>query len=169
MMNGEVEQVLGQEKRPAMRGILGTIEPVVTETGVPPLTLTRIRGVCVPAENTITPPGPQAPPRPNGASAITCAEPPFKSTVFNFPSAKNPSERLSGDQKGKIAFSVPGTTRTTSESMGRTQIEVLPSALVAVNATLAPSGDSTGGPADHQNQIERRVLRWIHDRSRDLC
>ena len=32
--------------------------------------------------------------------------------------------------------------------MGRTQIEVLPSALVAVNATLAPSGDSTGGPAE---------------------
>src|ERR1017187_862242 len=39
------------------------------------------------------------------ASASTCDELPFRSTVFNLPSAKNPSERPSGDQKGKIAFS----------------------------------------------------------------
>ena len=41
-------------------------------------------------------------------SANACTFPPFSSTVFNFPPAKNPSERPSGDQKGEAAPSVPG-------------------------------------------------------------
>jgi hypothetical protein len=68
--------------------------------------------------------------------------------VFSLPSAKKPSERVSGDQKGKIAFSLPATARASSASMGRIQIAVLPSVLVAVNATVEPSGESTGGPAE---------------------
>ncbi len=67
---------------------------------------------------------------------------------FSLPSAKNPRERLSGDQKGKIAPSVPGSACASSEFMGRTQSAVLPSAPVAANAMDAPSGESTGGPAE---------------------
>ena len=78
-------------------------------------------------ENRITPPGPQAPPRPNGASATTCAEPPLISIVFSLASAKNPSERLSGDQNGKIPPSVPGRMRASSELVGRIHSWVLPS------------------------------------------
>src|SRR6266853_5171669 len=115
--------------------------------GVPPLALTRIRGACGDGENTITPPGPQAPPRPSWASQITCVEPPFRSIVFNLLSAKNPSERLSGDQKGKIALSVSGSAWASSEFMGRTHRPVLPSAPVAANTIDVPSDESTGGPA----------------------
>jgi hypothetical protein len=69
------------------------------------------------------------------------------SIVFSLPSAKNPRERLSGDQKGKIALSVPDNWCASVEFIGRTQSVILPSALAAANATDAPSGDSTGGPA----------------------
>src|SRR5713101_2193462 len=106
-----------------------------------------MRGACGFGENRITPPGPQAPPRPSWASQIACTEPPFSSIVFNLLSAKNPSERLSGDQKGKIAPSVSGSAWESNEFIGRTHSPVLPSALVAAKAIDAPSGESTGGPA----------------------
>src|SRR6202521_1625263 len=93
--------------------------------GVPPLALTRIRGACGVGENRSTPPGPQAPPRPSWASQIACTEPPFRSIVFNLLSAKNPSERLSGDQKGKIALSVSGSGWASGEFIGRTHRPVL--------------------------------------------
>src|SRR5580698_3167774 len=119
----------------------------VTGTGVPPPAFTRISGDCVLAEKRITPSAPHAPPRPKGASATTCTEP-LKSTVFNLPSAKNPSDRLSGDQKGKTAFSLPDRMCASNESIGRTHIAVLPSDLLAVKASMLPSGDKTGGPAE---------------------
>src|SRR5664279_6252946 len=115
--------------------------------GVPPLALTRIRGACGLGENRITPSGPHVPPRPSATSQTANGEPLLRSIVFSFVSAKNPSERLSGDQKGKIAFSVPGITRASSTFMGRTPSAVFPSAPVAANAMDVPSGDSTGGPA----------------------
>src|SRR5258708_34278705 len=115
--------------------------------GVPPLALTRIRGACGAGEDRITPPGPQQPPRQSWASQITCVEPPFRSIVFNLLSAKNPSERLSGDQKGRIALSVSESAWASSEFIGRTHRPVLPSALVAAKAIEVPSGESTGGPA----------------------
>src|ERR1700693_5612814 len=115
--------------------------------GVPPLALTRLRPVWVWGENTITPPGPQAPPRPKGASAMVWVEPPSMSMVFSLPSAKNTRDGLAGDQKGKIALSVPDNWCASVEFIGRTQSVILPSALAAANATNAPSGDNTGGPA----------------------
>src|SRR4029077_11067551 len=110
--------------------------------GVPPLALTRIRGACGAEENRIPPPGPQAAPRPSWASQIVCTEPPFKSIVFNLLSAKNPSDRLSGDQKGKIALSVSVSAWESSEFIGRTHSPVLPSAPVAAKAIDVPSGES---------------------------
>ena len=56
-------------------------------------------------------------------------------------------EWLSNDQKGKMAFSVPAIWRASSELTGRTQRVLLPSASVAVNAIIEPSGDITAGPA----------------------
>ena len=52
--------------------------------------------------------GPQDAPRPMGASQMIVAGPPPMSMRFSLASAKKPIERLSGDQKGKIASSVPG-------------------------------------------------------------
>lgn len=78
---------------------------------------------------------------------MTWGEPPETSTIFSFPSAKNASERLSKDQKGKIAPPVSGSGRASRELVGRTQIVVLPSAPAAANAIEEPSGETTGGPA----------------------
>src|ERR1700733_6390443 len=99
-------------------------------------------------ENRITPPGPHAPPRPSGTSQTTSADPTSRSMVLSLLSAKNPRERLSGDQKGKNAPSVPGSACASSPFVGRTQRAVLPSAPVAANAMDAPSGEITGGPAE---------------------
>src|SRR6202521_181958 len=78
---------------------------------------------------------------------MVTAEPPLISIVFNLLSAKNPRERLSVDQKGKIAASLPARERASSVFRGRIQRAVLPSAPVAANASDEPSGDKTGGPA----------------------
>jgi hypothetical protein len=60
-----------------------------------------------PGANRITPSRLQVPPLPDGASASTVAGPPAIWTVFSLPSAKNPIDRLSGDQNGKMPPSVP--------------------------------------------------------------
>ena len=59
--------------------------------------------------NRIVPSRFQVPPSPAGASQTRCAAPPRASMVFNAPSAKNPRKRLSADQNGKAAPSVPGS------------------------------------------------------------
>ena len=50
---------------------------------------------------TIVPFAPQDAPPDCGASQIACGDPPSTSTRSSFPSAKNPTERESGDQNGK--------------------------------------------------------------------
>src|SRR5260370_38567228 len=47
------------------------------------------------------------PPRPFGASQITCTDFTVRSTFFNFPCVKNAIHFPSGDQNGCIAPSVP--------------------------------------------------------------
>src|SRR5579864_2626789 len=84
---------------------------LVSEVGEPPLALTCIKAAVGAGENTITPLGTHAPPRPSRASQTTWAALPSISIVFNLFPAKNPIERLSGDQKGKIALSVSGRAR----------------------------------------------------------
>src|SRR5262245_23507348 len=56
-------------------------------------------------------------------------------------------DRLSKDQKGKMAPSVSRSWRSSSESTGRTQIAYLPSGPLAVKAMVEPSGEMIGGPA----------------------
>src|SRR5437879_1872939 len=50
-----------------------------------------------------------APPRPLGAEQSVCAGPPEASILLRLPAAKNPTKRLSGDQNGKDAPSVPAS------------------------------------------------------------
>src|SRR5262249_34445140 len=81
-------------------------------------------------------------PKKPGASVTICAEPPAASTTFSFPRAKNPSDRLSGDQNGACAPSVPGNGCAVVEASGRVQSCCRPSADTAMNARTRPSGDS---------------------------
>src|SRR6266567_5845373 len=104
-------------------------------------------GACASGENRIVPSGLQVPPLPKGASHITSAEPPLRSIVFNLPPAKKPRDRLSGDQKGKVAPSVSASGCASGAFMGRTQIVCLPSDPIATKTMAPPSGDNTGGPA----------------------
>src|SRR5262245_15183212 len=91
-------------------------------------------------EKRITPSRLHAPPRGLPAFASVCTAPPSISIRLSLPSAKNPSDRLSGDQKGKVAPSVPGSGRAERESRGRSHNrDWLPS--VATNAIVRPSGE----------------------------
>src|SRR5262245_51345266 len=115
---------------------------VVTIWGAPPLADTRRIADKVP-EKRITPPGPHVPPRGSDASQIVCTGPPATSTRFSFPCAKNAIDRLSGDQNGNDASSVPASALGATASSGRTHsIESLP-ATSATNARYCPSGDSS--------------------------
>ena len=49
------------------------------------------------------------PPLPNNAFARVWGGPPEASIFFSFPAAKNPRNRLSGDQNRHIAPSVPAS------------------------------------------------------------
>src|SRR4030095_12493241 len=85
----------------------------VTEIEVPPVALTRISAtprfqlLLLDGAKRITPSLFQAPPRPFNASARTCGALPSRSIRFNFAFAKKATARLSGDQNGLDAPSVP--------------------------------------------------------------
>ena len=69
-----------------------------------------MRGIGPPglAANRITPLRFQAPPKGTALEADNVvAEPPSMSILFNRPAAKNPMERPSGDQNGRVPRSVP--------------------------------------------------------------
>ena len=66
---------------------------------------------------------------------------------FNFPSAKNATDRLSGDQNGRLASSVPSSINGSKEFMRRSQSARRPvAASLATNAITVPSGEMEGGP-----------------------
>src|ERR1700734_2226170 len=75
---------------------------------LPPAAEIRNSGEPDTGRNRMVPSGAHADALGEELSAKVCTFPPFSSTVFNFPPAKNPSERPSGDQKGEAAPSVPG-------------------------------------------------------------
>ena len=50
---------------------------------------------------------------------IVLAAAPCRSTIFSIPNAKNPMRRLSGDQNGCSACSVPGSSRPAASPTGR--------------------------------------------------
>src|SRR5262245_9751115 len=88
---------------------------------VPPAALTRCSPVNVVDVNTMTLSRFHvAPPYRPGAGQSVVGAPPDASTRFRLPPAKNPSWRLSGDQNGKPAPSVPGRRRAVSALNGRT-------------------------------------------------
>src|SRR5262249_2507953 len=95
----------------------------------------------------ITPSRFQVPPRPIGASHNVIGGPPAASIFLSFPSAKNPRKRLSGDQNGWKAPSVPASCCAESASRGRTQRRFLPSEADATKARRRPSGETVTGPA----------------------
>src|SRR5262249_51996638 len=74
--------------------------------------------------------------------------PPEYSTRLSLPSAKKAISRLSADQNGLIAPSVPGNSRGSGEPSERTQSRRGETPVfVATNATCRPSGDTTGNGA----------------------
>src|ERR1700722_21031630 len=92
-------------------------------------------------QKTITSSGLQAPPRPTTTSATSRAGPPATSTVFSLDGVKKPIDRLSGDQNGLDANSVPARGFASSESNARTQTINFPFKKT-VKASLRPSGDT---------------------------
>jgi len=90
---------------------------------------------------TTVPSGNQVAPRAAPALAMVAGGPPESSMRFSLPSAKKPTDRLSGDQKGRSAPSVPGNRRASIESTGRVHNLVAPSETVT-NAIMRPSGET---------------------------
>src|SRR5215510_6701179 len=93
----------------------------------------------------ITPSTFHAPPDPWGASHSVCAGPPVASIFLSLPPEENTMKRLSGDQKGKVASSVPASGCAVSELSARTHSRVLPSE-VPRRTTRLPSGETVKGP-----------------------
>ena len=84
--------------------------------------------------------GAHVPPRAMGARANTCGGAPKTPIRFRLPSAKKPIDRLSGDQNGSVAFSVPAKARGEMESSERSHnIDRLFS--MPEKTTFCPSGD----------------------------
>src|SRR5712692_6124970 len=107
----------------------------------------------------------QLPPRPLWASLIVSGGPPEASIFFNLPLAKNPRNRLSGDQNGHAAPSVPASGCAEIAASGRTKSMRLPSASDPAKATRLPSGESAIAPEPKANctfsggRIEERKTR----------
>lgn len=102
----------------------------------------------------ITPRWFQAPPRGVLASSQSVwAGPPSTAILLSLVVVKKPRARLSGDQNGKAAPSVPATGRALKVSIGRIHSKVLPLASPATKAIMVPSGeivppfDPSGAPS----------------------
>src|SRR5262245_59035977 len=114
----------------------------MTGTGVPLFAPTWYRLGLSPRLNTIVSFVPHVPTLhgPNGASQIVRAAPPSTGIRFIFPAAKKPSERLSGDQKGFEAPSVPATSRSSVEPRGRRK-SCCAMDVVTSMTSIEPSGE----------------------------
>src|SRR5215831_8180404 len=99
---------------------------LVTSETVPPLDAT-LKIPVFPLANRIVPSLPQDAPRGIPALASTCTGPPPAGIFLIFPSAKNPIQWPSGDQKGFEADSVPDSGRRITSSSDRSQSVVRPS------------------------------------------
>jgi hypothetical protein len=75
------------------------------------------------------------------AGARVCGGPPTRSRRFNVSPAKKPMDRLSGDQNGKFAPSVPASGWVVVAPSGRTHRRDSPSS-DATNTICRPSGES---------------------------
>src|SRR5215831_176285 len=98
----------------------------VTGCGTPPADETRYNGPGPFDAKTMVPPAFHVPVFPEGASHTTCEATPETSIALSFRAAKKPTERLSGDQNGEEAPSVPGRGRSANASNECIQREVMP-------------------------------------------
>ena len=111
----------------------------------------------------MTPSGPHAPPTAPEALTNVRDDPPSMSIRLSCPSAKNATDLLSGDQNGKRAPSVPGSTRGDTVLSGRSHKRDWPSD-VAANVSVWPSGESANdagslvGGAAIWTYISRRAV-----------
>src|SRR5262245_10553092 len=94
----------------------------------------------------ITPSRFHDPPRGTAAVHSVLTGPPVASILFSLPPAKNPMKRLSGDQNGKAASSVPASGCALKASSGRTHKRLFPDDSEATNARRSPSGESANEP-----------------------
>ena len=103
------------------------------------------------------------------AATITTG-PPRMSTFLRVPPAMKATNRLSGDQNGASAPSVPGTGCAVGWSSRRIQ-SILPSlASAAAKAKYRPSGDSArGGPVANSSNVCRGCDRAVNRRRRGWC
>src|ERR1039458_522720 len=125
----------------------------VTFTGTPPEAGTRSR-VRSPVVKRSTPtqlhePAVARPP----AHSVT-GGPPAISIRFNFRSAKNANDLLSGDQNGESPSSVPASERATGESSGRSH-RVAAGALLGCERKMIqrPSGDTAVAESGFWNPL----------------
>src|SRR5262249_23116757 len=99
---------------------------LVSSAGVPPASETRKSPELRVGEKTMFPSSPQSPPFGRGASQSVRAAPPVAETFFSFPPAKKPIHWPSGEKKGVLAFSVPGSDVAWAWSRRRTKSWVGP-------------------------------------------
>src|SRR5262245_413168 len=86
----------------------------------------------------------QLPPRAALQMQIVCGGPPLASTRFSCVCAMYAMDRLSGDQNGCCALSVPFNLRASNESSDCTH-RCCPSGEAAMNARARPSGEMANG------------------------
>src|SRR5262249_3053648 len=92
------------------------VPPCAVTRRIPPSGLRK-------SEKRISPWLPHVPVNVVAATAqITLGGPPAASNALSCPSAKNATERVSGDQNGEFPFSVPVNTRDEAEFRSRIQI-----------------------------------------------
>lgn len=68
------------------------------------------------------------------------------SIFFSLPGTKKPTDRLSGDQNGNVAPSVPSSGWAVSAESGRTHSSLLPESSPALKTSRVPSGERTAPP-----------------------
>ena len=114
-----------------------------TTLGAPPPSATRLMKGCEAAPKRIECWLPQEPDgKSTRASQRVIGGPPDESIFLSFPSEKNAMKRLSGDQKGAAAPSVPGSVTADGSASDRTHRKSRPSALRATKARRRPSGET---------------------------
>src|SRR5262249_10178648 len=126
---------------------VSSLPRTVAAVGVPPDAATFMSGPpAVERLKTITPVGHHAAdPLAPAVSHTVAGGPPVTSIFLSFPSAKNPTKRLSGDQNGRWAPSVPASGCAATASSERTTSSDLPSRARASNTSRRPSGDTANG------------------------
>src|SRR6185436_17705629 len=86
-------------------------------------------------------------------SQMVSGGPPWTSIFFNFESTKKASLRLSGDQNGETAPSVPGSALASSESSERIHNTRFLSSPTAAKTMRLPSGEIATDTASYSRKL----------------